>query len=101
MPRPDEVVLPDFQIFETNEFLKQLKKLPPGDTAFLRKKLDTYVYPQIKEGPFWGKNIKKLHDYSPDMWRYRIGKFRLFYTIDSERRILSMVTVDDRKDAYK
>ena len=101
MQKPDEVVLSDFRIFETDEFAKQFKKLSSRDTVFLRKKLDGYVYPQIKAGPFWGNNIKKLQGYSPDTWRYRIGKFRLFYIIDKKERIVFILTVDDRKNAYK
>jgi mRNA interferase RelE/StbE len=101
MQKPGEVDLPDFRIFETNEFTKRLKKLPSSDAVFLRKKLDSHVYPQIKAEPFWGSNIKKLQGYSPDTWRYRIGKFRLFYIIDQKERIVFILTVDDRKDAYK
>jgi len=101
MPKPGGVDLPDFRIFETNEFTKRLKKLSSSDAVFLRKKLDAYVYPQIKAEPFWGGNIKKLQGYSPDTWRYRIGKFRLFYIIDQKERIVFILTVDDRKDAYK
>lgn len=90
----------DFRIFETEEFSKKLKKLSSRDAGFLRKKLDSFVYPQIKEEPFWGNNIKKLQGYSPDTWRYRIGKFRIFYIVDLDERIVYILTVDDRKDAY-
>jgi mRNA interferase RelE/StbE len=101
MQKLDEVTLPDFRIFETDEFKKQFKKLSSRDAVFLRKKLDGYVYPQIKVEPFWGNNIKKLQGYSPDTWRYRIGKFRFFYIVDRNERIAFILTVDDRKDAYK
>ncbi len=40
-----------------------------NESAFLRNKLDGYVYPQIRIEPFYGKNIKKLRGYSPDTWR--------------------------------
>ena len=93
--------MPDFRVFETDEFLKQLKKLPPDDAKFLQAKLDAFVYPQIKQEPFWGNNIKKLRDYNPGTWRYRIGKFRLFYIIDQEEQIIYVLTVEKRKDAYR
>jgi len=83
--------LSDFRVFETDEFLKKLKKILPQDAAFLRKKLDTFVYPQIK----------KLRGYSPDTWRYRIGRFRVFYLIDQKEKIIYILTVVNRKDAYK
>jgi len=101
MPKPGEANLSDFRIFETEEFAKQIKKLSSSDADFLRKKLDGYVYPQIKTEPFWGNNIKKLKGYSPDTWRYRIGKYRVFYIIDQKDRIVFVITVDDRKDAYR
>ena len=91
----------DFRIFETDEFLKKFKKLASRDASFLRRKLDSFVYPQIKEEPFWGSNIKKLQGYDPDTWRYRIGKFRLFYVVDQKEHIVYILTIDDRKDAYR
>ncbi|MCP4267409.1 MAG: type II toxin-antitoxin system RelE/ParE family toxin [Candidatus Brocadiaceae bacterium] len=91
----------NFRIFETDEFFKQLKKMSSPNVDFLQKKLNSYVYPQIKNQPFWGNNIKKLQGYSPDTWRYRIGKFRLFYVVNQEERIISILTVDFRKDAYR
>lgn len=100
-PKPGEGDLPDFRVFETDEFLKKLDKMSEPDIAFLRRKLDSFVYPQIKKEPFWGNNIKKLRGYSPDTWRYRIGRFRLFYIIDQDENIIYMLTIDDRKDAYK
>jgi len=93
--------LSEHRIFETDEFLKKIKKLSSGDAAFLRKKLDSFVYPQIKTEPFWGNNIKKLRGCSPETWRYRIGRFRLFYIVDKEDYVVYLLTIDDRKDAYK
>ncbi len=101
MQRPGEDDLSEFQIFETDEFLKHLKKLSSRDGTFLRRKLDSFVYPQLRAEPFWGNNIKKLQGYTPETWRYRIGKFRVFYIIDQEEQILYILTVDDRKDAYR
>ncbi len=91
----------EFKIFETDEFLKRLKKLSSRDTTFLRRKLDAFVYPQLRTDPFWGNNIKKLQGYTPETWRYRIGKFRVFYIVDQNEQVLYILTVDDRKDAYR
>jgi len=93
--------LSSYQIFETEEFDKKFKKLSSRDINFIRRKLDTFVYPQIKTDPFWGNNIKKLQGYNPDTWRYRIGKFRLFYIVDNEDRVIYILTIDNRKDAYR
>jgi len=93
--------LSDFRIFETDEFQKRLNKLSPRDAGFLRRKLDSFAYPQLKAQPFWGNNIKKLQGYTPETWRYRIGKFRIFYIADHEEQILYILSLDYRKNAYR
>ena len=90
-----------YRVFETVEFLKRIEKLDPQNRTFIKKKLTSYVYPQIKLEPFLGKNIKKLREYVPDTWRYRIGKFRIFYTLDQEEKIIYILAIDHRKDAYR
>ena len=95
------VDLSEFRIFETNEFTKKLDKLPKSEYGFLRRKLDSYAYPQISSEPFYGKNIKKLRGYSPDTWRYRIGSYRVFYVVDISEHVVYMLTIDARKDAYR
>lgn len=95
-----DISLTDYRIFETEEFIKKLSKLNTQDRIFIQNKLRTYVYPQIKQSPWFGNNIKKLKGYTPETWRYRIGKFRLFYIIDDEKQIIYILTVDHRKDAY-
>ena len=91
----------NYRIFETDEFLKSIEKLDPRDKTFITQKLASYVYLQIKLEPLFGKNIKKLKGYVPDTWRYRIGKFRIFYTLDQEKDIIYILTIDHRKDAYR
>jgi mRNA interferase RelE/StbE len=93
--------LSEFRIFETEEFAKRLMKLSSRDVTFIRRKLRSFVYPQLKTEPFWGNNIKKLQGYTPETWRYRIGKFRIFYIVDQDEQIVFILTIDDRKDAYK
>ncbi len=59
-----------------------------------------YIIPQLKSEPHFGSNIKKLKNYDPPTWRYRIGKYRVFYEIDSERNEIDVLTISQRKDAY-
>ena len=89
-----------FKIFETNQFLKDLEQDFSGQQDRIKRKLTTYVYSQLKENPYFGKNIKKLADYRPETWRYRIGGYRFFYAIDDHKKIVSMLTVDHRGSAY-
>lgn len=93
--------MPEFRVFETDEFLKRLDNLQPRDSKQIQRKLREYVYPQIREEPFLGPNIKKLRGYSPDTWRYRIGVFRVFYTVDTQEGIVYILSIDLRRDAYR
>ncbi len=89
-----------YKIFETDEFLKNIKKISQREKSFIEKKLAQYIYPQLKDEPHYGNNIKKLVDYNPETWRYRIGKYRLFYVIDESDKIIYLLSIDLRKDAY-
>lgn len=104
--------LDNFKIFETNQFLKDLEQdfsdqqAPLDKKNYLtgqeriRKKLASYAYPQLKQNPYFGKNIKKLKGYLPETWRYRIGPCRFFYEIDDQKKIISMIAADNRQSAY-
>jgi len=89
-----------FKIFETNQFLKGLEHDFSGQQGRIKTKLLNYVYPQLKQNPYFGKNIKKLVNYNPDTWRYRIGSYRFFYEIDDKNKIVFMISVDNRQNAY-
>jgi mRNA interferase RelE/StbE len=39
-------------------------------------------------------------DYKPETWRYRIGKYRLFYVIDENEKTVYILSIDLRKEAY-
>lgn len=90
----------NYQIFETDEFLKKIKKITTRDQTFIERKLLQHIYPQLKEEPHYGNNIKKLMDYKPETWRYRIGKYRLFYVTDENDKTVYILSIDLRKDSY-
>ncbi|MFH1379432.1 MAG: type II toxin-antitoxin system RelE/ParE family toxin [bacterium] len=88
------------KLFKTQRFLDDLEKDFSGQKKRIKQKLESYVYPQLKHQPYFGKHIKKLKNYKPETWRYRIGDCRFFYEIDEERKIVFMITADDRGSAY-
>lgn len=89
-----------YRIFETDQFIEDISQDFEGQGDRIRKKLSEFVYPQLRENPYLGKNIKKLKNYKPDTWRYTIGKYRFFYEIDEKDRMIYMTTADARKDSY-
>ncbi len=46
-----------------------------------------------------GTDIKQLQGY--DMYRMRIGKIRILYTMDEDIQIISIVNIHNRGDVYK
>ena len=88
----------DYRIAET-----ELAQASLGSTKHKRlaKKLAEYVYPQLRKNPHYGPNIKKLKGDLEEFWRYRVGKFRIFYTVDEQERLVIIHEVEDRKDAYR
>lgn len=90
-----------YELFATEEFLKSIDRLQKRDKALIQTKLTEYVYPQIKSEPHFGINIKKLKGYSPNTWRYRIGSYRIFYTIDENDQLILLLVVESRDKAYR
>ena len=69
----------NFIIAETESFQKLIQK--PHFRPLYSKIVD-YIYPQLRQNPFFGLNIKKLKGDLNNFYRYRIGNHRLFYSID-------------------
>ena len=90
-----------YRIFETEGFLDDLREFQGSPWERVHDRIKEHVYPQLRSQPYFGKNIKKLRDYSPDTWRYRLGDLRLFYQIDGRGRIVIMAAAYLRRDAYK
>lgn len=91
-----------YKIFETQNFLKELdKSLSAFERRLLQKKITHQIYPQLRGEPHFGKNIKKLRDYEPASWRYRLGHFRLFYCIDEKKKTVIVTAFRPRKEAYR
>jgi len=88
----------EYKIAETEQFQSKLKD---RQFSHLQKKLTDYVYPILKKNPFFGPNIKKLKGEFDGLYRYRIGKYRLFYLIKDNELLIIFVDVDQRKDSYK
>jgi mRNA interferase RelE/StbE len=89
-----------WRIFETDQFVKDLEAISRGGRRQMAAKLREVVYPQLRDQPFFGPQIKKLKAYQPETWRYRIGSWRFFYEIDEAERIVFMIAAAHRGSAY-
>jgi len=70
---------------------RQLSKIPPKMQNLIINKIEI-----LSKKPY-GSNTKKL--INRDGWRYRVGDYRVLYTVD--RKKLIILSVVHRKDAYK
>jgi mRNA interferase RelE/StbE len=92
--------LNEFRVFETEQFEKDIRKIARSGYQDVIKRLRTIVYPQLKRYPHFGPHIRKLKNYAPETWRYRIGAWRFFYEIDDKERIVFMIAASHRGSAY-
>ncbi len=90
----------NYRIFETNQFIFDLENIQKNIRQKIYSKIQQYVYSQLGLNPFYGKNIKKLVNFKPLTWRYRIGNYRIFYEIDDKEKIVYILTIDIRYKAY-
>jgi len=87
----------NFDIAETKEFQKKIKNI---DTK-IHVKIKNIVYPQLRNNPFFGTNIKKLKGEFEGIYRYRIGNYRLFYVIENDKVLVIVTTISHRQNAYE
>ncbi len=90
----------EYRIFETKQFGKDLRELSKSGQPAVVRKLQRVVYPQLRQHPRFGPNIRKLKGYTPDPWRYRIGAWRFFFEIDDDERTVFMTAAAHRGSAY-
>lgn len=87
----------NFKIAETNRFRKKIKKLEFGE---IYHKIYNYVYPQLRQNPFFGLNIKKLKGEFSGIYRYRVSDYRLFYTVEKDKVLVIMIDIAKRGNGY-
>jgi len=76
-------------------FKKSLSKIPSMYKKQLKKKL-----PQLLDnGPSYPA-MKKLVNSSLAEFRRRIGNYRILINIDQERRLITLLSIIHRKNAY-
>jgi len=91
--------LNNHRIFETEQFLKDLRQIALSGQPKVTQKLAQFVYPQLREHTHFGPNIKKLKGFEPETWRYRIGAWRFFYEIDDAENIVFTLAAKHRSSA--
>jgi len=90
--------LDKYKIAETETFSK---KINSNKYKHLYNKILMDVYPILKNNPYYGANIKKLKGDYKEIYRFRIGDYRIFYRIDENESIIFIINIENRKNVYK
>ncbi len=72
---------------------KELEALPDAALGRVAGQLDALPANPRPRG------CKKLRG-STDLWRVRVGDYRIIYHVDDDARLIEVRAVRDRKDAY-
>jgi len=93
--------LADYRIFETETFRQNIAGIRRSGFGKIEEKLRDHVYAQLQKEPHFGSNIKRLKNWRPPTWRYRVGSWRFFYEIAETEKIVLMIAAHHRGAAYR
>lgn len=85
-----------FEVQLTNEAEKHYKGLDKKMTRRVNKAIDMLV-----KNPFFGKNIVKLKGQYAGLYRYRVGSYRIVYSIDKTNNLCVIKGIYRRGKAYR
>ncbi len=83
-----------YSVIIENRAQKEFFKLPAQYSAAARQAIDALSDDPRPHG------VKKMMG-SKDGYRVRFGGYRILYTIDDKRRLVTIYRIRDRKDVYK
>ena len=87
-----------YKIAETETFSK---KMNSNKFKHLHNKIVMDIYPILRNNPYYGINIKKLKGDFKEIYRFRMGDYRIFYKPDENKSIIFVLNIENRQDAYK
>jgi len=83
----------------SDEFINSIK--PYDDKRLMGRILEAILH--LSKNPMWGvgQTVKPLRYVNEKKWRYRIGDFRLIYSIDDDRKMVQLLEFGPRGDIYE
>ncbi|MBF0457012.1 MAG: type II toxin-antitoxin system RelE/ParE family toxin [Nitrospirae bacterium] len=58
-------------------------------------------FKSLEQNPLYGNNIKALTGKLKGLYRYRVGDWRVIYRLNVERRVVDIIAILSRRDAYR
>ena len=83
----------EYQVFFTHSARKELESLPTRLGERIVRRLESLVTSPRPPG------CRKLAG-TKNSWRLRVGDYRVIYTVDDTSRIVDVIAVRHRSDAY-
>ena len=87
--------MPEYKITFKSSAHKELERLPKPAVRKI-----VIAIGQLAENPK-PMGVKKLKDSSEDLYRIRVGDYRVIYAINDGIRIINVRRIGHRKDIYK
>ncbi len=84
----------DWSIVFARSARKELERLPEAHRGRMLTKIEALTTNPRPHG------TRKLKG-SPDLWRLRSGEYRVVYALDDAERVVDIVAVRHRKEAYR
>ena len=84
----------DYQVIITRIASKELRKLPKKEVQLIFSKIKGLATDPRPDG------CKKLKSQSENLWRIRMGDYRVIYSVDDTIRIIDVRRIGHRKDIY-
>ena len=85
-----------FEIQLTSEADTHYNRLDANMRRRVNEAFDT-----LMQNPFFGTNIKKLQGKHAGQYRYRVGRYRIIYSVDSQRCQCIVIGIHPRDRAYR
>ncbi|PID48406.1 MAG: type II toxin-antitoxin system mRNA interferase toxin, RelE/StbE family [Proteobacteria bacterium] len=90
-----------YQITLTRNSIKELKKILKSN-PFAGEQIKVFLLALNDEpNPKALLNAKKLKGYKKDMWRWRVGEYRIIAEIIEDQLIIEVIKISNRSKAYK
>ena len=58
------------------------------------------AFDELSLNPYFGNNIKMLKGKLFGLYRYRLGNYRIVYSVEETIKVIAVIWIGKRKDAY-
>ena len=86
--------MPDYAVVIARSARKELERLPWGGARRILRAIERLGADPRPAG------VRKLQG-AEDLWRLRVGDYRVIYAIDDARYLVDVLAIRHRKDAYR